>query len=314
MLEWKYPHRNLVQEVAFYAFRSYRDRLSKAQAVADSKALEKELERFSPDILLVMKYAVITSRAQEFMRSAGTKKVLWAYDNVRTFPIIAEAAADYDLVYTYEPDDVDLLSGRTRAVFLPMAYDHEAYHPKRGRGRPRWDVSFVGSLRDIPVRRRSLQMVADRFRDRSIGVWTDTLHWYSHRRLKDLRFKGLRGNICLTARTLGHVEVNDVYNDSAACLNIHHPQSIRAPNPRSFEILGSGGLLLTDRKLDLIDGLESGDGYLYYSSVEELLGHLEWCFENDDERHRLADKGHSIVSKGHTFSDRAKTILKDVRR
>ncbi len=314
ILEWKYPHRNLVQDAAFYAFKAYRDRLSKTQTVADSLALEREIERFSPDIMLVMKAAMITPKARELMSKMGTKKVLWAYDNVKTFPIISRTASDYDFIYTYEPDDVLVLSRETSARFLPMAYDPDAYSPEERAGGARWDLSFVGSLRDVPVRKRTVQRVADRFRDRRIGVWTDTLHWYSHRRLNDLRFKGSRKNIDLTARTLEHKEINDIYNGSAICLNIHHPQSINAPNPRSFEILGSGGLLLTDRKLDIIEGFESGEGYRYYSSTDELLEMVQEYLEDDEKRAKLAAKGHSIVEKSHKFSDRARTILADVNR
>ena len=312
MLEWEYPHRNIVQDAAFYASQSYRDRLSRVQTVADSMALEREVEQFRPDILLVMKAAVITPKAKRTLDELGTKKVLWAYDNVSTFPIIARTAGDYDQVYTYEPDDVAVLSESTSVEFLPMAYDPAAYHPRTTEGDERWDVSFVGSLRDIPVRKRAIKRVADRFPDKSIGVWTDTIHWYSHRRLKDLRLIGLRKNIALTARTLEHEEINEVYNDSEVCLNIHHPQSIKAPNPRTFEIMGSGSLLVTDRRLDIIEGFESGHGYCYYSSVDELLEIVQEYLADPDKRAKVAEKGLATVREGHRFGDRAKTILEDL--
>lgn len=314
ILEWQYPKRNLLQDSLYYASKRFRFRLARTQDEVNTAAIEESIKRLSPDYLLVMKNARLSTSTLNHCADCGVTRILWAYDNVRGFPQIAEAARDYDLVYTYEPSDVEILSRTAPSKFLPMAYDPIVYFPKSGERPEKWDVSFIGAVRDTNSRKRTLQIVADAFPGARVGVWTDTIHWYSHRRLNDLRFVGPRKNLKLIARTLEHAQINEIYNHSSVCLNIHHPQSVSAPNPRSFEILGSGSLLVTDRKLDALDGFESGEGYLHYSSSEELMDTLTQCLADPEKRARIASKGLSIVKEKHRFIDRAGTILDDIER
>lgn len=299
VLEWEHLPKSFAEEILFYSSLDFRTARALVQHAVNSAKLTRAIEHVKPDLLLVMMAAKLTRETKRLIHDIGTKTVLWAYDNAVRFPFIEQVAKDYDRVYTYEPDDVSRLNG----AFLPMAYDPTLYAPDHN-SRVLRDVVFVGAIRDIPSRKRTLQTIADRTTNWKIGVWTDTIHWYSHRRLNDILFKGLRHNIYLTPKTIGHREISGLYRTSRMCLNMHHQQS-SATNPRTFEILGSGGLLLTDQKLDYISGFESGEGYLHYSNDEELLAHLGI---SEDQRRRIASRGLSRM-KGHTYADRAKTIL-----
>ena len=188
VLEWKYPKRNVLQECLFYASSAYRSKLAAAQDVLNAAAIEKAVEDLRPDSVLVMKNAALSKKTKKLCDARGTKLALWAYDNVRQYPQIAKTAADYDLTFTYEPDDVKLLAQAGSAKYLPMAYDPRFYFPAPEERRKDIDICFVGDLRDTPVRKNTLRLVAHELPDSTVGVWTDTVHWYSHRRLKDLRF------------------------------------------------------------------------------------------------------------------------------
>ena len=313
VLEWHYPRRNLFQDYWYYASARYRARLASDQDRLNTVAIEKAVEQHSPDYLLVMKNASLSKKTKDLYDAMGTKRALWAYDSAREYPQIAKAAADYDMIYTYEPNDLDLLSSIGEAKYLPMAYDPKLYFPAESSAKVVNDVCFVGSLRDTPVRKEMLRTAAGDLPERTIGVWTDSIHWYSHRRLKDMRFTKGRPNIRLTSRTVDHEEINAIYAGSKVCLNIHHPQSIGALNPRSFEILGSRGLLLTDRKMEGLQGLVEGEGYVYYSSPEDLTREIRRLVESDDTRHRIAEKGHRAALEAHTFEHRARAISDDLR-
>jgi spore maturation protein CgeB len=86
---------------------------------------------------------------------------------------------------------------------------------------------------------------------------------------------------------------------------------VKAVNPRTFEILGSGGLLLTDRRLDDIEGFEEGEGYIHYSNEAELLLMLRDALEDEQKAAYIADIGHS-EARAHTFEHRARRILGDL--
>lgn len=310
ILAWDYAPRNLVQDALFYASKAYSAQYRRTQHTLNSSALERAVERVRPDILLIMHGARMTKETQRLLGKMGTKKVLWAYDNVSRFPFIRDVASDYDLIYTYEPDDVATLSKEGRAALLPMGYDDSIYSPDGGSATAH-DIVFVGAVRDFPGRKRIIKMVADRFREMQVGVWTDTIHWYSHRRLNDIRFVGLRSNLEITANTVPHEVIASIYRKHKICLNIHHQQS-KACNPRSFEVLGAGGVLITDMPLDHIRGFEKRDGYLHYETDDDLLRTIELVTSVGPEaRSRIASKGTAIVKRWHTYEERARTILRD---
>ena len=312
VLGWDYARRNLLQDSRFYASASYRSKVASAQDRLNTAALEKAVERLSPDHVLVMKAAALSPRTKELCGSRGTDLVLWAYDSCREYPFIAQTAGDYDRIYTYEPNDVPELAQLGRTEYLPMGYDPGTYFPTESPEGVDTDVCFIGALRDTPVRKRMLRSVAGGLPDSSVGVWTDTIHWYSHRRLNDLRFTMGRRNIRLTRRTVDHGEINGIYNRSRVCLNVHHPQSVGALNPRTFEILGSGGLLLTDRDMAGLEGFGDGEGYSSYSTGEELVEMIRSLLGDDDLRRTMAEKGHAAATSAHTYRHRALRILRDL--
>ncbi len=311
ILEWKYPKRSLVQEIRFYSSRSFRLGLADEQDKANAIDLEKAILELSPDYVLVMKAVELSEKTKEHCRDTKTKLVMWAYDSAAEFPIISRAAPAYDLVYTYEPSDLETLAKTCDPKFLPMAFDPKHYFRKDGIKKS-IDISFIGAIDPYPQRRRLIKRIASRFRDKSIDVWTDSIHLYSHRRLRDLFFVGFRRNIRVHRETLDHDQINDIYNRSRVCLNIHHVQSKKAVNPRTFEVLGSGGFLVTDRKLDEVEGFEEGEGYMFYSDDADLIDKLKAAFEDESKMRFIADIG-SSEGRAHTFEKRARTILNDLR-
>lgn len=313
VLEWQYPTRNLVQEALYYSSKSFRTRFGEAQDRRNAKALEKAVLASAPSFVLVLKAVELTDRTKTHCRQRGTRLALWAYDSATEYPIIQRCASAYDLVYTYEPADLELLSRYCSPRFLPMAFDDRFYcrHADIAAEKD-IDISFVGGIDLYPQRVRLLRRISKEFRGRNISVWTDSAHWYSHRRVKDALSFGTRRNIEVHRQTLDHKAINDIYNRSRVCLNIHHTQSVKALNPRTFEILGSGGLLVTDRALDQIQGFEDGDGYVRYSDDSDLVEKLRTLFLDDGESSRIADIGHSRV-RAHTYQQRARQIMADLR-
>lgn len=312
VLQWDYPRRSAWQEVMFYSSEGFRSRLAEEQDKRNALSLEKAIKETTPDAVIVVKATEVTRTAKRLCADRGTKLVLWAYDSAAQFPIISRVAPDYDLVYTYEPADTEILPRDCSPALLPMAYDPRFYSQLPDEKEKTIDICFVGAIDPYPQRRKLIRRLADRFKQARIAVWSDSIHWYSHRQIRDVLFKGLRRNMQLTRNTLDHAEINRVYNMSKICLNVHHVQSKRAVNPRTFEILGSGGLLLTDRGLEDIGGFEDGGGYVAHSGREELLEKVEDLLKDDDARRKTAADGHSRAAP-HTYGERARRILADLR-
>ena len=105
-------------------------------------------------------------------------------------------------------------------------------------------------------------------------------------------------------------DVNEIYNSSKICLNIHHSQSKEGLNPRTFEILGAGGFELVDYKRTLEDFFELEKDIVCYRNEKELFEKVDYYLNDEKERRKIAERGYKKVKKNHTFKHRAEKILK----
>lgn len=88
-------------------------------------------------------------------------------------------------------------------------------------------------------------------------------------------------------------------------------RSIRTGMPlRIFEIMGSGGFLLTNLQTDFFEFFEPGVDFAYYDSYEDLLRKTEYYLTHEEERQQIARNGYEKVKKYHTYRNRFDTMLK----
>lgn len=87
-------------------------------------------------------------------------------------------------------------------------------------------------------------------------------------------------------------------------------RSIRSGIPlRAFEIMGSGGFLLTNFQEDFLDCFDPGVDFVYYESQEDLLDKVEYYLHHEEERRQIARNGYEKVKKFHTYEKRLETML-----
>ena len=100
-----------------------------------------------------------------------------------------------------------------------------------------------------------------------------------------------------------------VYRASKINLNITL-KTIRSGIPlRAFEIMGSGGFLLTNYQTDFFDFFEPGVDFAYYDSYEDLMEKVEYYLSHDKEREEIARNGYEKVKKYHNYHVRIGAIL-----
>jgi len=313
-LEWEIPKHNPLEYFKRFLSEQYSEKHERNMRRGSSIAFERAVATVKPDCAIVMNGVALTDAAKEECRKNGTRLVHWAYDSPVRLPWILEQAKGFDLIYTYEPDDVKLFSSIGPTSYLPLGYDDRIYRstsPSQGK---EIDLCFVGAIhRDCPGRIELLQEVAGELKGGRMEIWSDTIPYYSPSRFLDLLIIGAGRNLRFRRKEASHEEINPLYNRSKICLNIHHWQSRGALNPRTFEILGSGGFLLTDRALDGVSGFESGKDYWLYSDTESLKQSIREFLADGNKRQRIADHGHEIAKQYHTYVARASKILKDLR-
>ncbi len=100
-----------------------------------------------------------------------------------------------------------------------------------------------------------------------------------------------------------------IFKQSRINLNISL-RSIKSGIPlRAFDIMGSGGFLLSNFQTDFLEHFVPGEDYVYYESKEDLLSKIDYYLSHEDERACIAQNGHDKVAAQHTFRHRVREML-----
>ena len=104
-----------------------------------------------------------------------------------------------------------------------------------------------------------------------------------------------------------------VFKQSRINLNISL-RSIKSGIPlRAFDILGSGGFLLSNYQEDFLEYFTPGEDFVCYESEADLLQKLDYYLAHEDERQAIARNGHAKVAAAHTYRDRVRQMLNLLR-
>lgn len=103
-----------------------------------------------------------------------------------------------------------------------------------------------------------------------------------------------------------------VFKKSRINLNISL-RSIKSGMPlRTFDIMGSGGFLLSNFQEDFLENFTPGVDFEYYESEADLLQKIEYYLTHEDERTAIAKNGHDKVARSHTYRDRVREMLSNL--
>lgn len=100
-----------------------------------------------------------------------------------------------------------------------------------------------------------------------------------------------------------------IFKQSRINLNISL-RSIKSGIPqRAFDIMGSGGFLLSNYQADFLDDFIPGEDFDYYESTDDLLAKIDYYLTHEDERIAIARNGHDKIAKAHTYRHRVQEML-----
>ncbi len=100
-----------------------------------------------------------------------------------------------------------------------------------------------------------------------------------------------------------------VFQHSKINLNITL-RSIQKGIPlRAFDIMGSGGFLLTNYQEDFLNYFVPGEDFIYYSSYEEAETYADYYLSHEKERQQIAANALGKILDAHTFEHRIQTML-----
>lgn len=89
--------------------------------------------------------------------------------------------------------------------------------------------------------------------------------------------------------------------------------NIRSGIPlRVWDVLGSGGFLLTNYQTEIPEMFENGTDLVYYESFSDCVNKAQYYLTHEDERKSIAENGFNKVLKYHSYDARIKYMLQKI--
>ncbi len=108
-------------------------------------------------------------------------------------------------------------------------------------------------------------------------------------------------------------EMPKVFHESKINLNLTIP-NIKSGLPlRMWDILGSGGFMMTNYQVELPLYFVEGKDYVAFDSCEDLVEKCGYYLSHDEERREIAENGYQKVKGLHTYRSRIEQILECIQ-
>jgi hypothetical protein len=208
----------------------------------------------------------------------------------------------YDKVWIWEPGMADRLRrDGVKASYLPFAVDDQIFQPRELRHSlcpecgEAHSVVFIGQHSD----KRGAHVSA-------IGAHRVSL--WGNRWSRESTAFAERHRIHSTP-AFGP-RCADLYNGASICLNIVDDLNMPGHNMRTFEIPGSGGLMLAAYTKEQDELFPEGVAAAYYRDPTEIDSIIAALLADPERMHRMRREASSLA-KRHTYVERSKTILRE---
>ncbi len=274
-----------------------------------NSALLDTYDIFEPDIVFCINGEVLL-QATIAKLNRRSYSALWVVDALKNINLPLSSVSMFSRVFLFEPSDLETFP---QGVYLPQATDDRLYRPLADPQKT-YHVSFVGAGHDIrlPILEEVAKMCVGRhLRFAALGTFPAFKKPSKRKRYRQ-RYPYLARSILLN-RKLPPYQINQIYNRSMINLNIHHEQSTRGLNPRTFDIMAARGFQLVDSQPELARYFEEGREMVSYRNVADLQEKILYYLSHGEARDEIAQRGFKRTLADHTYKNRCKQALESFR-
>lgn len=151
-----------------------------------------------------------------------------------------------------------------------------------------------------------LSVLADNLRD---GM---QLYLFTLSDTEVLNKVALTGRMAIRGGVSSLTEMPEVFRRTKINLN-HTMRSIKTGLPqRIWDVMGSGGFLISNAQAEIPEYLEVGRDLETYRDMDELVDKVRYYLEHDDERERIAMRGYLTVKEKHTVLNRVVDMIRTI--
>lgn len=273
------------------------------------------IEELKPDIILGYNYSFLTNKTcTNIIKNSSCKNLVFYFaDNPQKNLTLSEKNYLFKELKSLKAkifiSDKDFKNDFKKGIYLPLAVNPKKYITNFSGYK--YTISFVGSPLSN-IRQSILCELIKTFKNKLniFSIEEDFLQSVKEIKEKNL----LDDNDLVTYKNCwrGFVEkekdLAEIYNSSKINLNITM-QGKSSVNYHVYEVLASGGFLLTDERADLKKYFEISKNLETYKDTNDLIDKINFYLKNLNIAQKIAYSGKFEVIRNHTFSKRVRTIL-----
>lgn len=237
---------------------------------------------------------------------------VWCVDgisnNIRTISYYCEYVKKVSL---FEPKDADFLRnmGYMNVAYVPVGYN-QSYKLQYNEDNFEYDITFIGTFyrnRLNYMERVVKYAIENKLKIYVAGPLYEKWHFWKKiiLRYKYPYLMQVAQNICLEPDAIAKI-----YNKSKICINIHSLNN-EGLNPRVFEIMATGSLLLTDVRKSYYNLINPCVDCDVFTDYKMLINKLRYYLGNEDKRKKLSIQGKMNVINNLSLKNSLLTVLKE---
>ena len=281
------------------------------------ESLKDMIPAFQPDLIFTMGHtAEHTTQKQkmikEYITPTNIPHIYWATEDpgyTFTFSLPLIQTIEPDFVFTICPSRVDFYKDQQiPAAHLDFGYHSSVHYPEEADGKNKVSIAIVANgypmlyeNRPDHFRFKALKILLSPFLEEDIridfyGRYWDQMEHILGKRIPDEWIHGF----------LPYTETNNVYSSADIILGVqNHDTQL---TQRTYEVLGSGGLLLTNDTSEIRRLFSPGTDLLVSRSSKETIDLVKYYLGHPDEQVRIKKAGMESVKK-YSYKQRVGYII-----
>ncbi|MEH7346834.1 glycosyltransferase [Bacillus sp. JJ1532] len=285
-------------------------------------SLEEMITSFKPDLIFTMGHTREHSKERRLLikkhvAHLGIPHIYWATEDpgyTLTFSLPLIETIQPDFIFTICPHRVNFYKEKGyKAAHLDFGYHSKVHFPTEIDSK--YDVSLALVANGYPMlykknplnyRFEALRNLLSPFimENLRIDFWGRYWHFMGHIIGKEIPKHWNHG-------FLPYIEANKVYSSADILLGVQNMDS--QVTQRTYEILGSGGFLLTNDTSKIRSLFTPGQDLIVTSSPEETIKLVKHFLAHPEERLEIKKAGIEAVKK-YSYLERAKYILETITK
>ena len=268
-----------------------------------NRDLAIDLNRFKPDIIIIMGKTQILPGTISFLKSIYKIKVVMIWMdtlcNLNEDTLRLAQLTDCCASYSFSAEPVFKKLGFRDTMWLPLAGDKKLHGIFTLPKEYKYDITFIGGWR--PEREAALLSIINNFPNLKINILG--YYWDKSENYKVL--KPFVINQIITGKAYA-----EFLNLSRINLNIIDDTNYPSANMRFFEIPIANGLQLSSYCPEQKEIFRDGKEILYFKNEKEMIEKIEWVIDNENLASSIRRNSHKLAIESQTYDHRLKELIK----